>query len=478
MSNTACLDNLEHTAEDFNEINCKNIKNMTKAATNIVYAKLSGTEIAEQRNASSEYVTFSDYYDVNLAEFHQILAIELAEPGKENVLAAIKELEKRADVIYAGPNYMYQIEQSEKSQSSRIVVPWDDLIDDQWAINMINLPTAWEITTGGSRRVAVGIVDTGVDQTHPDLIRTEGSRASWEIDIHGDSSSVTIATDVSGHGTAMAGIIGAKTFNQGICGVNWNVEIISLNVYADDFGTSILAMIEAIEIATQQGIPILNISMALEWDSDVTTLISKVQQYPGLIVCTPGNEGENLDNLLDEYPWSIDSENVIVVGASTEEDKPWVSSNYHPREVDLFAPGENILCCYPKALCNETNCTSASHHSYGYHYGSGTSEAAPYVAGVASLIMSQYPNLTAAEVRARILNSVDMKSDFVGKCATGGRLNAYKALHDHTFNTSCEYTDSTHHMGYCACGVYGLSEHTWMEMDDYWYCTGCGYRQY
>ena len=478
MSNTASLANLEYTTEDFREINCKNIKNMTKATTDIVYAKLSGKEMPEQRNASSEYVTFRDYYDVNTSEFHQILAIELAEPGKENVLAAIKKIEQRADVIYAGPNYMYQIEQSEESQSSRIVVPWDDLIDDQWAINMNNLPAAWEIETGGSRRVAVGIVDTGVDQMHPDLIRTEGSRASWEINILGDSNSVTIATDVYGHGTAIAGIIGARSFNQGISGVNWNVDIVSLNVYADAFGTSMLAMIEAIEIATQQGIPILNISMALEWDSDVTTLISRVQQYPGLIVCTSGNDGKDLDTLVDTYPLNIDSENIIVVGASTEEDKPWVDSNYHRSKVDLFAPGENILCCYPKALCNETNCTSAFHHSYGYHYGSGTSEAAPYVTGVAALIMAEYPNLTVVEVKDRILNSVDVSSSFLGKCATGGRLNAYKALHDHTFNLSCEYSDTTYHMGYCACGTYGSSDHTWTEMDDYWYCTGCGYRQY
>ena len=181
------------------------------------------------------------------------------------------------------------------------------------------------------------------------------------------------------------------------------------------------------------------------------------------------------------YPTCLDIDNMIVVGASNTYDNRWYGSNYSVEIVDLFAPGAAILSCYPTTLCDPDGHTTEIpdyHHSYGYHYSTGTSFAAPYVAGVASLIWAKYPTLTAEEVKARILNGVDVGSGFLGKCSTNGRLNAYKALCNHTYSSSYEYSDSSYHISYCACGMSRYDAHTWIEMDGYLYCSGCSYRQY
>ncbi|MBE6959984.1 MAG: hypothetical protein E7448_04600 [Ruminococcaceae bacterium] len=476
ISNAASLAKLEYKCEDFDEINCKSIKNLTQTATNRISAKLSGTKETSQRSISSEYVTLSNVYNVNTEEFHQVLSIELAEPGKENVLVAIEKLIQRTDVLYAGPNYIYQIDQPEDSRSLYRIDPWD-AIDAQWAIDAIQLRDAWDLATGGTSRVAVGIIDNGVDLTHPELVQAEGSRASWVIDLDGERQQVTYATDSSGHGTKIAGIIGARTFNGGIAGINYNVEIVSLDIYADGAQTSLSAMLEAIEIAQEQDIPILNVSVGPLWDNGATALLYAVRQYPGLIVCAAGNDGQNLDAVLDTYPLCLDSNNIIVVGASNTDDDPCVDSNYHPDDVDLFAPGADILSCHPMALCSSNNCTSNHHYDYGYHYGSGTSFAAPYVAGVASLLLSMYQDqvMSYSAVRYHIINGVDVCDSMIGKCATDGRLNAYKVLSSHIMNAYHEPYDNAYHQSFCWCTGWKLEWHTWIDIGGMQYCSACGY---
>lgn len=484
LSNTASLSKFQYSIADFSEVDFKSISNLTQATTDMVSAKISGEQTAKPRGTSSEHVTFSDYYDINIEHFNQVLLLELAEPGKEKVLSAINELENRADVLYAGPNYYYTIKTNDMPSSSYSLHPFDDFNDKQWAIDKINLLGAWDIATGGDRKVTIGIIDEGIDASHTDLAGTVNIGKSREIDVFGTARTVTSVTDTTGHGTRIAGIIGARTFNStGISGVNWNAELVSLKLVRNEYGkSSVAAMAVAIQQAQSQGVQILNISVYLPLsvgDTESMIMLETVaNQYTGLIVCAAGNSCTDIDETNTMVPMCLDIDNMIVVGASTKLDYAWYSSNYGNLKVDLFAPGVEILSTYPTALCGGDACTSDEHYSYGYHYGSGTSLSAPYVAGVASLIMSKYPNLTVAEVKTRILYSVDVSSSFVGKCATDGRLNAYKALHNHTLTVSCEYIDTTHHKGYCVCGAYDYVTHTWAEMDDYWYCTGCGYRQY
>ncbi len=375
--------NNEYTVSDFSEIDCIEIRDW--------------------------------WYDEDDPTEDRIILLTLSIHSKENVLSAIKILEKRDDICSAEPNY--PVELCEAPNDSEYVA------GNQWAINKISLPGAWDETTGSST-VNVGIIDTGIDGDHDDLknrINTELSRGFTAY-----ASNPLI--DNNGHGTMVAGIIGAEGDNSiGVAGTCWSVQLVSLRVVKysiDDKGnpTEALdedAIMDAINYADDAGIPILN--MSLGW-YDTNYWESAMNNYSGLIVCSAGNNNRNNDTT-NHYPSNANNlPYVISVGASTENDTQWLytdaygtvkGSNYGQTKVDLFAPGASILSTVP---------------GDSYASENGTSLAAPYVTGVAALLLSRYPDLMACEIKDTILTNVDKISALKDLCATGGRLNAYNAL--------------------------------------------------
>ena len=143
-------------------------------------------------------------------------------------------------------------------------------------------------------------------------------------------------------------------------------------------------------------------------------------------------------------------------------------SNYGNTCVDLFAPGGNISSCYPSELDPDGITTL-----------SGTSMAAPFVTGVAALILSAKPNTTASALKSYLLNNTDYCNAFAGKCATNGRLNAYKALfaatHIHSYTHHYSSVGSTGHKAYCACGAHTSQVHSFSGSGSVRSCTKCGY---
>lgn len=448
LNNAASLKLKTYTAADFPEIQCASVNDLSTAASARVNAKLNGESVASVCAQELGTVVFSDFYEVNTETYNQILCLTLPETGKQNVLAAIKLLMQREDVKYAGPDYVITMVST---------IPNDAYYSDQWGHTKIKLPQAWDINTGSSS-VLVGVLDSGIEQTHTDFFRRINTARSKDF-----TGAYRPLEDPNGHGTHVAGIIGAYgNDSYGVTGVMWNVRLVSLRVFDSDGYGYASHVAAAIDYAQSQGIPILNFSggwsLYNSWfDYDFKEVIDN---YSGLFVCAAGNNGTSIENT-PIYPAYYSCTNLISVGASTENDTKASFSNYGAQSVDIFAPGESIYSTYRGGI---------------WYSMSGTSMAAPYVTGVAALLLSECPEITVARIKSRILDNVDSVNALSTLCVSGGRLNAYKALskaHSYTY-TYNGYT----HTATCSCGDTKTENHSFTQVDIYHICYTCGFITY
>lgn len=342
-----------------------------------------------------------------------ILKIQLSHSGNESILKAIKKLQARKDIISVEPNYTGKM---------HVTTPNDVNLTTDWYIQKIELNKAWDISVGLSE-VKVGVIDTGIAGTHRDLT----NRVDSSLSVSYSPNPGNALQPGFFHGTWVAGIIGAQGNNgYDTSGVNWNVSLVSLRVdgpaagvpaangrrarepYEEDMD----AVISSIIYAKNNSIPIVNFSGGFDFDS--VALQTAVQSYQGLIVCASGNSNWDIDLAGSSiYPASYSYSNIISVSATTASDTKASYSNYGKTKVHLFAPGNNIR---------------GSSMTGGVRTETGTSAAAPIVAGVAALIKAVNPNLTTTQIKSAILNNVDVVSGLSSYCITGGRLNAYKAI--------------------------------------------------
>lgn len=251
-------------------------------------------------NMSDDLSLKNDGY--NFSNYHQILKINLTDKSKENVLNLIKKLEERDDVLAAYPNYI-QIQDS---------IPNDTYYNTQWGSKRINLPNAWNITTG-SKYVMVGVIDSGIKRAYSDL--TANVDTSLSKSFTGDNAPFT---DSTGHGTQVAGIIGAVGNNQkGVAGVCWNIKLVSLKT-----GLDMSLAIEALDYAEDNNIPIVNYSMSFSCGDSAFKYA--LQNYSGLFICSAGNWNLNIDSAGTTeyiYPSRYRLPNVISVAAVNEDDQ-------------------------------------------------------------------------------------------------------------------------------------------------------------
>jgi subtilisin family serine protease len=319
------------------------------------------------------------------------------EPGV-SVADAEAAFERRPEVRYAEPNHRLKI----------FATPNDPhfTAGDLWGLHQsndadIDAPEAWDVTTG-SNAVTVAVVDTGVQPNHPDL---DGNLvAGWNY-FQGNADT----SDPDGHGTHVAGTIGAEGNNgDGITGVNWRVKLMPLRVgVANNIPTS--AVVAAFQHACTNGAKIVNGSFGGFGLS--TAMREAIAACPGtLFVFAAGNTGTDNDQF-PVFPCNDPGKNVICVGATTTNDQLAGFSN-HGTSVEIAAPGEGILSTIPGS---------------SYDIFDGTSMAAPHVAGAAALVLSHRPTLTPIELRQALLLSADRHSWLNGLVATG-RLNVARAL--------------------------------------------------
>ncbi len=320
-----------------------------------------------------------------------IVLLFLKDKEKNAVIDAVKKLSISPHVAYAEPDYTEDLH----------VIPNDPLYPKLWGIQKIRAPFAWDYTVG-SDQISVGVIDSGIDNTHPDINKNmwaslEGQLSNgWNF-----ADNDRFSMDTNGHGTHVAGTVGAVGDNQiGIAGVCWHVKIASLK-----FGLDIASAIAAISFADRFHIPILNASWG--GSSYSRALKYAIDGYDGLFVASAGNLGTNNDNE-PIYPASYTSDNILSVAAINPYNTLAGFSNYGFKSVDIAAPGTNIL--------------SLDLHG-GYSPMNGTSMSAPHVAGAAALLKAYMPDLTAIDLKNIILFSASRVPSLTGKVLSGGMLN-------------------------------------------------------
>ncbi|MES2597952.1 MAG: S8 family serine peptidase [Verrucomicrobiota bacterium] len=292
----------------------------------------------------------------------------------------------------------------------------------------IDAPEAWDIHTG-SRSVVVAVIDSGIDQTHPDLVANlwsnPGEIAGNGLDDDGNGyvddvrgwdwvSDDNVPNDDNGHGTHCAGSIGALGNNSsGVTGVCWQVSLLGLK-FLDSGGNGFESDgAEAISYATALGVTMTSNSYTgTTYTQAMKDAIDEAHEAGILFVAASGNNALNVE-LYPEYPAAYDSANILSVTATTRTEGLALYSNYGATKVDLAAPGHEIYSTLPGG-------------TYGLK--NGTSMAAPHVAGACALLKSYKPSLTHMQLRELVMNTVNPLPSLSGKCVTGGRMNLYNAM--------------------------------------------------
>jgi len=350
-------------------------------------------------------------------------------PGRD-MNATLTELRSNPQVEYAQPNHVYRI---------GAAAPPNDplwLNGSLWGLQKINAQPAWEAYGGGNGSVIVADIDSGVLYTHGDLAanmwRNPGEIAGNHVDddqngyvddVYGidtmnhDSDPL----DDNGHGTNTSGTIAAVGNNAtGVVGVNWNAKILAckfLNAAGSGSDTGAIECFNYIVAlkARGQNIRVSNNSWGASRGGSISQALKDAMDAAGnagiLNVCAAGNNGANTDTAPFD-PASFPSSSIVSVAASDQFDNKASFSNYGVTSVDLAAPGVDIL---------------STAKNGGYESGSGTSLAAPHVAGAAALMASLNPALSLDALKVALMQNVDVVPAWSGVVASGGRLNVDKA---------------------------------------------------
>ena len=256
--------------------------------------------------------------------------------------------------------------------------PNDPLYSGQWWHRNITSPAAWDLVTGVTQ-VIVAVCDTGVDTTHPDLVKNL-ILPGWNTYLNN-----TNCADTYGHGTAVAGCAAAAGNNGlGVAGMAWNVKILPIRITYQDGGGSayITDIADGIAYGADHGAKVVNVSFGGYSYSTIVSAADYARGKGALVVFAAGNESADLTG-------SADPASILLVGATTSSDTPASFSNYGT-PIDVVAPGESFLTCVMGG---------------GYGYWSGTSFSSPITAGLAALIYSLNPGYTPAQVESFIENS-------------------------------------------------------------------------
>ncbi|MBM7624929.1 S8 family peptidase [Sporohalobacter salinus] len=276
------------------------------------------------------------------------------------------------------------------NQSSGDIVPW--------GIKVINTLDAWS-----NLKVNVGIIDTGIDLNHFDLLPINSGYNAIEPTKQPD--------DQNGHGTHVAGTIAARKNGKGVVGVAPNIELYSIKAFNKDGSAKMSSLIEALQWAIENNIQILNMSFGVDKENEtLREAISKTYEAGITMVAASGNDGIATINFPARYS------EVIAVGAINKDKNLADFSNYGSN-LDVVAPGVNIESTWKNGQFNKLN---------------GTSMSTPHVSGIAALILSRFKNMTPSKVKQAIkkgatpLESIDSNKQGAGLVNTAKTIELLK----------------------------------------------------
>ena len=335
-----------------------------------------------------------------------------------------------------------------------LATPNDTCTSLRWDLSFIRAFDAWNTATG-SDTIYIGLPDTGVDYKHPDLelnlykntadcdydgVDDDGN--GYKDDCYGvnvlcypdgtynpsaSGCNAPDALDDNGHGTHIAGIIGAVGNNGTLIpGINWRVKIIPCKFLNASGDGTVAGEIECLEyfktLARTKGITIVAVNASYgggTYNEVEKQVISSLGDIGALYISAAGNSSLNNDEV-DFFPCNYDLPNQICVGAADRDGNLASFSHYGFRKVKILAPGVDIKSLRPK---NYTNDCSGSLVG-----ASGTSISAPFVSGAVALIKSANPSMSYAKIRERILTSAVQSKSLRGKVNTCGYLDLYYSL--------------------------------------------------
>jgi subtilisin family serine protease len=374
---------------------------------------------------------FMKAYDGSVFEVRQMFNIyKLRLPQNTDIKQLITELNEDKNIEFAEPNYLFYSMEIEAD---------DPMSNQQWYLDTVNAPLAWQETTGSDTQI-IAIIDTGVDWTHPDLadkiwinpneleengMDNDGNGyindiRGWDF-VNNDNNPM----DDNSHGTHVAGIAAAGTNNGiGISGIDWNARIMPLKVLQSSGSGSSSDIALAVDYARVNGATVINMSLGSYGESHVLKIALENAYAFTTIVAAAGNNGYKVDPTLSPWPpyapmFPACYSFVIGVQASTpsgdlagfsnfDPSGPVGSGNIFGHNYEITAPGTGIYSTFPNG---------------GYRALNGTSMAAPIVAGAVSLIKSIDAEQSNEQIFAKLIQSADPKA-----CEIAGNLIYYGVL--------------------------------------------------
>lgn len=380
---------------------------------------------------SAERTSMRDDLGGSTIQEFSFIGVERMRVQGVSVEEAVARLKNDPRVEYAEPNWIQSID----------VVPNDPRYGEMWQLHNtgqtggtagadIKAQQAWDVFTGDPN-IMVGVIDTGVDYTHEDLVGNvwtnpgeipgngiDDDGNGYVDDIHGYDfvNNDGDPMDDHGHGSHCSGTIAANGNNGiGITGINWHAKIVGIKFLNAGGSGSTDGAIAAVQYAIAVGVKLTSNSWGGGGFSQaLLDAINAAGAANQLFVAASGNSGVNTD-ISPQYPAAYDTPYIVSVAATDHNDELASFSNFGLTTVDLGAPGVNTLSCEP---------------GNQYQLLSGTSMACPHVSGACALLWGRFPGMTNLQVKNRVMMFADPIPALAGKCVTGGRLNLFMTIAD------------------------------------------------